>query len=66
MMESGAIVVVATHRTGVLTLATHVLVLARGRVQRFGRRRTYSPRSGSSTQSRPCCGVAINCWYRTP
>lgn len=36
LADRGAIVVIATHRTGVLTLATHALLLAGGRVQRFG------------------------------
>lgn len=36
LKERGAIVIVATHRTGVLPLATHVLLLANGRTQRFG------------------------------
>lgn len=36
LKERGTIVIVATHRTGVLPLATHVLLLANGRVQRFG------------------------------
>ncbi|MGV3490087.1 MAG: type I secretion system permease/ATPase [Devosia sp.] len=36
LRERGAITVIVTHRTGVLPVATHVVLLGSGRMQRFG------------------------------
>jgi ATP-binding cassette subfamily C protein len=36
LRDRGAITIIVTHRSGVLTLATHALLLSSGRVQRFG------------------------------